>query len=244
MSTTTTKTPTYTVSCTQKKLIAPNVYELKFSKPEGFDFVPGQFILFDVPLITDLQDLQARAYSIASTPQDEELLFAIKLVPNGRASMWVENHMDAGSQIVMKGPFGAFTLNQETKKNYLFIATGTGVAPMYSQIKWALETANDTRKMDLVFGVLTEEDLFWEAEFRALEDAYPNFTAHASYLKGGADWHGNSGSVQERVESMIDDFSQVSVYLCGAPDIVKEMKERCLTEWQVPKDDLHQEAFV
>jgi hypothetical protein len=103
-------TPSYTVTCTYKKLIAPGVYEFAFTKPEGFTFKAGQFVLFDVPLLTNPTDMQARAYSIASTPEDLELLFAIKIVPGGRMSTFVEEALREGTTLTMKGPFGVFEI--------------------------------------------------------------------------------------------------------------------------------------
>ena len=126
--------PAFKTVCLSKTLIAPSVYELRLEKPASFDFKPGQFVLFDVPLLENEDDLQARAYSIASAPSESDLLFVIKLVPNGRASRWIEKRVSRGTAITMKGPFGAFTLDMDTAKAYLFIATGTGIAPLRSQI--------------------------------------------------------------------------------------------------------------
>jgi ferredoxin-NADP reductase len=75
----------FTTTCLSKRRIAPGVYELRFKKPETLAFIAGQFLLFDVPLAGKPDDIQPRAYSIASTPTENDLLFVIKLVPNGRA---------------------------------------------------------------------------------------------------------------------------------------------------------------
>lgn len=234
---------TYTTRCTGKRTIATNVVELRLAKPEGFTFTPGQFVLFDVPLLEDPVDIQTRAYSIASPPSDPRLLFILKLVPGGRASRWVEESVQVGTSVVMQGPLGKFTLDRETVNPYLFIATGTGIAPFRSQLEWALMKEGDRRPMDLLFGVLKREDLFWEEWLRDLEQRYPNLRVHVSILAGEPDWHGNRGSIQERVPQLLRE-RETSVYICGAPEMVKEVKELCLTQLAVSREDVHTEAYI
>ncbi|MDO8648877.1 MAG: FAD-dependent oxidoreductase [Candidatus Peregrinibacteria bacterium] len=233
----------FTTICLRKTLIAPSVYELRFEKPAGFLFKPGQFVLFDVPLPEDANDVQPRAYSIASAPSEPDLLFVIKLVPNGRASRWIEKTLNRGTSIRIQGPFGAFTLDTETPEPYFFLATGTGIAPLRSQILWALKEYGDTRSMHLLFGVLKREDLFWEDEWKRLEQEHPNFHAHVSFLSGDRDWHGEGGSLQERLPRIVQVVPSSRVYICGAPVTVTELKEECLI-LGIPKVDIHSESYV
>jgi ferredoxin-NADP reductase len=230
--------------CRSKELIAPSVIELRLQKPPGFTFRPGQYVLFDVPLLLNPEDVQTRAYSIASTPFEKELLFVIKLVHGGRASEWLKEQISPGTPIILQGPFGRFTLDRETENPYLLIATGTGVAPFRSQLKWALEEEQERRKIDLIFGVLQLEDFFWLETLQDLERRFSNLRIHASALSGEPDWHGETGSVQERLRRLVSDPQHVSLYLCGAPDMVREVKEICLRELHVPKENLHQEAYI
>lgn len=233
----------FTTTCLQNQCIAPSVYELRFGKPDTFSFASGQFVLFDVPLLDDANDIQPRAYSIASTPSEQDLLFVIKLVSNGRASRWIEQSLAEGMPVRMQGSFGNFRLDTTSEKPYLFIATGTGIAPLRSQILWALQENKDIRPMHLLFGVLKREDLFWIEEWQKLEREYPNFHAHVSCLSGDADWHGETGSLQERLPRILQIIPSPSVYICGAPVTVKELKEQCLA-LGIPKPDVHFESYV
>jgi ferredoxin-NADP reductase len=237
--------PTYTIVCTKKQLVAPGVYELRFHKPEGLTFRAGQFVLFDVPLVANPADTQPRAYSIASTPDEQELLFCIKLLPGGRSSSWVEHVVTVGTSVTIKGPFGVFVLNTEkTSKEYVFICTGAGVAPFRAQIKHALE-AGERRRMDLIFGARTKADLFWVQEFEALSKQYPNFGFHTSLTSGEPDWHGHRGRVQVMAPEVIGDRgANTCVYICGAPDMVKDVKTHCIEQWGIPKADVHAEGYI
>jgi ferredoxin-NADP reductase len=236
--------PTFTITCRQNTCIAPGVYEIVFAKPEGFTFKAGQFVLFDVPLVGNPSDIQPRAYSIASTPSEPELLFVIKLTPGGRTSTWIEQALTVGTQVVMKGPFGVFTLeHKKTAKDYVFMCTGAGVAPFRSQIKAALE-AGDKRKMDLIFGARSKGDLFWIDQFEALSKRFPNFTLHISLTSGEPDWHGHRGRIQVIAPQIITNPSNVSAFICGAPEMVKDVKTHCIEQWGMPKADVHAEGYI
>lgn len=236
--------PTYTVSRFSKTLVARDVYELRFPKPDGFSFKPGQFILFDVPHPDNPGDIQARAYSIASLPDDPEILLCIKLIDGGRMSRFLVERLKEGeTQLTMKGPFGNFVLQPGTSKEYLFVCTGAGIAPFRSQILESLR-AGETRRMDLIFGVRSGEDLFWVDQLEAIAKAHPNFFLHVALSAPTGDWTGHRGRVQTLVPLIVPDLSGKIIYVCGNPDMTKEMKELCLTKWGVEKKDLHVEGFI
>ncbi|MDD4319329.1 MAG: FAD-binding oxidoreductase [Candidatus Peribacteraceae bacterium] len=235
--------PTFQVSCCGKRLLCPGVYELRFTKPDGFVFVPGQFVLFDVPAADDPADVQVRAYSVASAPAEPELLFVVKLVEGGRAARWVRDDVREGTVVAMRGPLGVFHVDRSTTKPYLFIATGTGAAPFRSQVRWLLEEEGERRPMDVLLGVRRPEDLFWEEEWRAWEREFPQLRVHASFLDRTPDWHGETGTLQDRACRLIA-ARPSGIYLCGSPFLVRELKESCLGAWGVPKEDVHVESYV
>jgi ferredoxin-NADP reductase len=189
-------TPSYITTCTKNEKLCHDVWEIKLKMPQGqkFVFKAGQFVLFDVPLVGKPEDIQPRAYSIASPPNEEdELTFILRYKEHGRASRWMDEMLKVGDPVRIQGPLGRFTLKEGTTKEYVFIGTGSGVAPFRSHLKWALESAKDTRPMHLFFGVRHEKDLFWVEEFRALEKAFPNFKAYISLSQPEATWTGLKG---------------------------------------------------
>lgn len=239
-------TPSYIVTCTQNKKLCADVWEVKLRLQEGekFSFRAGQFVLFDVPLIGNPQDIQPRAYSIASPPrEDTELTFVLRYKPGGRASRWIDERLKVGDTVRVQGPLGAFVLNAETSKEYVFVGTGTGVAPFRSHLMHALEDKKDVRPMHLFFGVRQEEDLFWVEEFRALEKRFPNFKAYISLSRPSESWKGLCGRVTDILPTVITDFSRVNAYICGNPDMVKTVKEWLFAKG-VSKADVHQEGYV
>lgn len=236
--------PTYRIRCLGKAHIAPKVYELRFTKPEGFAFKPGQFLLFQIPKVDKSEDLQVRSLSIASSPKEEHLLFCMKMKEGGRISRWMEELLEVGMEVTMQGPLGVFTLDRKTDKPYVFLATGTGVSPIRSHLKWALEEQGDPRPMHLVFCVREEQDLFWVDQFEALATRFPNFTFSISLTRGSDAWRGCRGRVYEVTPTIIRDITAKSLYICGAPAVVKDCKRVCMETWGLGKSDVHAEEFI
>ncbi len=235
--------PSFTITCTRKLLLARDVYEFAFTRPKDFDFKAGQFVLLDVPLLDNPEDIQTRAYSLASAPHEHELLFLIKLIPGGRASRWFEEAVNPGTQVRMQGPFGAFVLDPRGRKPLLFIGTGSGVAPYRSHIHHLLHKGS-RRPIDLLFGVQTEQDLFWRSAFEQLAAEHPTFRLHLTLSAPTELWEGHRGRVQTLVPTVAPDIAKRTVYVCGSPEMTKELKELCLEEWKVEKKDLHVEGYI
>ncbi len=236
-------TPAYTIICTKKTLVAPGVYELRFTRPEGMSFKAGQFVLFDVPLAEDPTDIQTRAFSIASAPDEKDLLFCVKLKDGGRASTWIELMVQEKSSIRIQGPFGLFLL-KETDPAFIFIATGAGIAPFRSQLLWMLEERKDTRPMHLLFGVRHTQDFFWLKDFQSLALSYQNFFFHPVLSGDDVSWTGLRGRVQKHLPRLNIAHPDAGIYICGAPEMVKDVKETCLTDFGIPKIRLHAEGYI
>lgn len=235
--------PSFHIRCLRNERIARGVYEFTFEKPEGFTFKGGQFVLFDVALKDDPANIQTRAFSIASAPHEDELLFVAKMKEGGRASVWIEEMLKPGDEVRIQGPFGNFVLDTQTEKDYLFIATSTGVAPFRSQMLEALHRG-DARRMDLILGVRDEDELFWIDTFRDLAKEHGNVFFHPALSGTAEGWTGHRGRVQTLAPLIIDDFSRVSVYVCGSPAMTKDLKQICLEQWGMDKSDLHVEGYI
>lgn len=236
-------TPTFTIRCLRNDRIAQSVHEMRFTKPEGFSFAPGQFVLFSVPSLNDPSDVQPRAYSIASTPDEKELLFVIKLKAGGRAGMWVEQHLKEGMDVKMQGPMGVFSFDPEWEGGSLFVCTGVGIAPFRSMVLSALGRAY-AKSMDLCIGCYSQEHLFWLDTFQRLAAQHGNFRFHVALSDPREPWEGNRGYVQSIVPHVVPDFAQRSIYACGNPVMTVAVKELALGVWGIPKNRFHMEGYV
>lgn len=235
--------PSYILTCTKNEQIARGVYDFRFARPGEFSFRAGQFVLFDVGLIENPSNVQTRAFSIASAATEDELVFVAKMKEGGRASRWIEETLHVGGTVRMQGPFGRFIVPVNATRNVLFIATSTGVAPFRAQIIEAMER-KDTRRMDLIFGVRSEEDLFWKQELEELATRFENFFVHFALSGPSDNWTGHRGRVQTLVPLIDPDLASRDVFVCGSPEMTKEVKQLCLETWKVPKEQLHVEGYI
>jgi NAD(P)H-flavin reductase len=198
----------------------------------------------NLPLVENPEDIQPRAYSIASHPSENtELTFVLRYKEGGRASRWMDEVLKVGDPVRIQGPLGNFTLNEKTDKAYVFVGTGSGVAPFRSHLLYALDTKGDTRPMHLFFGVRHEEDLFWVEMFDDIAREHQNLHLHISLSQPPPLWKGLTGRVTDIMPTVIKDFSRINAYVCGNPAMVKDVKV-WLIENGVPKEDVHQEGYV
>ena len=115
-------------------------YFLKLEKPAGFKFEPGQFITITAR-IND--ENITRAYSIASLPTEDFLLFYIKIVPNGLMTNYLYKQAK-GSVLQIQGPFGVLTPEHigTNFNNLVFVVAGSGIAPVRPLVWWYKSHAN------------------------------------------------------------------------------------------------------
>ncbi|MBP9750820.1 MAG: hypothetical protein KBC95_03150 [Candidatus Peribacteraceae bacterium] len=237
-------TPSYVLRCLKKELVARDTYELFFERPAGFTFKGGQSVLWKVPLVEDETDIQPRAYSIASGPSEPELRFVIRLKEGGRTSRWIVERLEVGSMMEMQGPFGLFTLKHESPPPaYLFIATGTGIAPFRAHVLELGEKGYKGR-IDVVFGVRDEQDVFWKEELAEWSRCFPECFTHYALSQPSSEWTGHRGRVQTLVPLIAKDVATREIYVCGSPVMTKELKGLCLEQWGSAKERLHVEGFI
>lgn len=110
--------------------LTPSTYVIRFER-NGIPFRAGQHIL-----LGKKNDLQAREYSIYSAEQDDFFEVLIKEVKEGLVSKQLKKSMP-GDPLNFEKPVGYFILNEEDikTKKFLFIASGTGIAPFHSFVR-------------------------------------------------------------------------------------------------------------
>lgn len=216
------KIDTFITTLSKKREIAENVLELQFKKPKGFKHDAGQFIQF---LIPHENKLTSRSYSISSTTTDTHLEFCIKNIPNGIGSTKFTN-MSVGDSLEFRGPHGKFILNQKAI-SHTFIATGVGLAPIMSILREELENKKSNKSLELLFGVRSEEDMFWIDRIVQLKKTYKNFfyTLCLSNPKGILPKNTVNGRVTRHLPKS---FRQSHLYICGSSEMVIEVRKKAI----------------
>lgn len=230
------KMATYSVKLLEKQELATNVFQLRFVKPEGFSYDPGQFVQF---LIPNGEKQTPRSYSISSIPGDEYLEFCIKFHDGGLASEYFRS-MKSGHDIDMRGPLGRFVIDENAAEHY-FIATGVGIAPMMGMLRTLIEEKKVSHPIRLLFGVRSESDLFWTKKFDELKQKHSlfDYAITLSQPTQPDEWEGLEGRVTEHI---LHNIGTHKFYLCGSAEMVKDVRT-LLLENGVEAKDVHFEIF-
>ncbi len=224
---------TYTTKIITKRALSDNMSEVHIEKPDGFEFLSGQFIQIMIP---QAEKLTPRSYSICSTPEDEHIVLCIKLLPDGVGSNYIRN-IQEGTPIEIRGPAGHFICDADVP--LLCVATGAGIAPIISIIRDHLEHKKSDKDIHLIFGVRHQEDIFWQDAFKALSKQYPHFKYSTTLSQPRDGWDGQSGRVTAHIPPIDSD---THAYLCGSPAMVQDVR-KMLVDSGMEAEKIHFEIF-
>ena len=202
--------------------LAHDVMELRLQLPptERLRYRAGQYV--DVLL----RDGRRRAFSLANPPvQDEFLVLHVRRVPGGAFSGHVFDALEERSLLRLQGPLGSFHLRAESDLPVVFLAGGTGFAPIKAIIENALLAAPLRREMHLYWGVRSERDLYLPGLPRAWAKAHPRFHFVPVLSEPAPGWSGRTGLVHEAVLADFPDLSGREVYASGPPPMVAAARE-------------------
>lgn len=189
----------------------------KLIKPSVMNFKPGQYAQLKVPGIDVI-----RAYSIASDPAvTDHIEMIVRYVPNGAATTYVFKALQKGDRATITGPYGTFYLQEDSDRDIVMIAGGSGKAPIRS-ILFRLRATGMNRKVRYFFGAKAVRDLYYTKELRELEKEYPNFQyvpALSSPLPDDK-WDGETGLITDVLDRLSGDISESEAYLCGSPGMI------------------------
>jgi NAD(P)H-flavin reductase len=201
-------------------------------------FTAVQFVMFHVPKDGKLS---SKAYSICSSPSKQGFIeICLNRVPNGHFSNFLCD-LKGGEILPIKGPYGKFLLNEAATEDQVFVATGTGVAPIRSMVKHLFEEKT-LLPVWLILGVRFESPLLYEAEFREMAAAHPNFRFLPTVSRP-SNWTGEVGRVQNTIKKYILEAGRKDAYLCGLPQMVDETKE-LLFQIGFKPEQIHTEKYL
>ena len=225
----------------KKEQLSHDVIALHLQLPasERLQFLAGQYIEFI------LKDSKRRAFSIANAPHDAEFLqLHIRVIPGGVFSAYVANEMQEKAILRLEAPFGNFFLREDSQKPIIFVAGGTGFAPVKGIIEYMLHN-NIKRDIILYRGARVAEDLY----LHELCEKWAEFTPHLTYISvlsepaASDNWQGRTGLVHQAVLDDIKDLSGYQAYVCGAPGMC-EVAHQTFVQQGLQADEFFSDAFT
>jgi ferredoxin-NADP reductase len=181
------------------RMLSPSVRSLQLELEGGpLAFRAGQWV--DVHVVAP-GGPDKRAYSIASAPGAPLLELAVTAVEGGVVSP-VLHAVELGAQLEVDGPHGFFTRDEPelAQAPALFVATGTGLAPLRSMLAEAL--AGEHSPFTLLFGCRTEDDILWREELETWAARDARFRLEVTLSRPDAGWSGRRGYVQTHVQEL------------------------------------------
>jgi CDP-4-dehydro-6-deoxyglucose reductase, E3 len=209
---------------------------LKLPSNERLQFLPGQYLDFL------LKDGQRRSFSLANSPEEDALLeLHVRHVPGGQFTDHVFGAMKQKDIMRIAGPYGSFFL-RESDKPAIFVAGGTGFAPIKSMLAHAFHHAVE-RRFVLYWGAKTLPDLYHPNCRRAGRlNSRLRFIPVLSEARAEDAWPGRTGYVHAAVLADYADLSGFEVYACGAPPMV-DAARREFTARGLPAEAFFADSF-
>ncbi|MBA4143349.1 MAG: CDP-6-deoxy-delta-3,4-glucoseen reductase [Nitrosospira sp.] len=237
-----------TLPCRVHKLerVTPDVMVISLKLPpnERLQFLAGQYI--DILM----KNGKRRSFSLANAPHDDELLqLHVRNYRGGSFAEHVFLHMREKDILRFEGPFGTFFLREDSDKPIIFVAGGTGFAPVKSIVEHAFHVENlrgHGRQMVFYWGNRTRADLYLAELAGRWQQEHDNFTfiPVLSEASPADNWNGRTGLVHQTVMQDFDDLSGYHIYACGATAMV-EAAHRDFTRLRgLAEEDFFSDAFT
>lgn len=183
----------------------------------GVAYTPGQVAVLSVPS-------EAPAYfAFASAPEDAELEVLVKQ-KEGASNVIFD--MKAGERIDLVEVAGhGFALDEQKGKDLVFVAMGTGVAPLRSALRHVLKRKTEFGQLVVLYGARTPDDFCFRDETQSWEDAGVELRQVIS-RPDGHDWSGPTGYVQSLLDHVLPDLKSPIALICGSLEMMEQTRER------------------
>jgi sulfhydrogenase subunit gamma (sulfur reductase) len=188
---------------------APGAHDIKF--------VPGQVAVLQVA------DERPAYFAFASAPEDPELEFLVK---RGGGTGGHIFEMGEGNLVNLVSVVGhGFALDQQKGRDLVFVAMGTGVAPLRSALRHVLRRPHDFGQLVVLYGARTPDDFCYRDETEGWEAAGVELRQVIS-RPDGHDWFGPTGYVQSLLEHVLPDLSSPVALICGSSEMIEQTRDR------------------
>lgn len=185
-----------------------------------------------------------RPYSIASAPEETARhgLIEFLVQTGGEGSGLAAELVRPGTPVAVEGPIGSFTFPPHPReRRFLFIAGGTGIAPLRSML-WHALLAEREGKVGLIYSVRSPEELAYREEFQRLEDEGRIDFRHTVTRAAAEGWTGRQGRIDASCLDGLVAPGDTLCFLCGPPALVGEIP-RQLREAGVRDDQIRVEQW-
>jgi sulfhydrogenase subunit gamma (sulfur reductase) len=184
---------------------------------EGLDFTPGQVAVLRV------EGEEPAYFAFAGAPDDKDLEVLVKQKAGASAVIY---NMCVDDKIELVGIAGhGFSLEKMKGRDLVFVAMGTGVAPLRSALRHVLKRKEQFGQLVVLYGARTPDDFCYR-------DETEDWSAHGVELRqvisrpDGHEWSGPTGYVQSLLDHVLPDLSSPVALICGSREMIEQTRER------------------
>ena len=230
--------PPKMIPCRIQSLVklSDKVLQVKLRLPPRttFEYRSGQY----VEVIG--QDGLQRSYSIANAPSvSSEIELHVGRVLGGIMSGYWFDRAKVNDLLRLRGPFGTFFVRNVDGVDLVFMATGTGIAPIKAMLEDISRLVGIMANSVAVYwGGRHSEDIYWDPLLLPLKHSYTPVLSKANHM-----WQGARGYVQQEVLRTSRDWSRVAVYACGSDDMIRDAKMQLIAAG-LGEQQFFSDAFV
>ncbi len=222
-----------------KEQLAHDVILLKLKTPDNkrLQFFAGQYIDFI------LKTGEHRSFSLANAPHNDEFLeLHVRHVEGGEFTDFVFNELKEKAILRIEGPLGTFYLREEDDRPMIFLAGGTGFAPIKSLMEHAI-FQKDQRKIHFYWGARAQRDLYMDEMAKTwAEQDNITYSPVLSEAAPEDNWAGKTGFAHSAVLADYPDLSNYAVYVCGPPPMVNAAHKEFI-EHGLPEEHFYSDSF-
>lgn len=207
---------------------------LRLPPNANFTYISGQYI-------NVIKGTIKRSYSIASTSKGDSLIeLFIKKYDEGIMSKYWFEQAKVNDLLRLVGPLGTFFYRTSQVKDIIFLATGTGIAPVKAIIEQIGENKHDfsDKRILVIWGGRLSSDLFWSPKL-----VRDNFKFIPVLSRTNKNWEGSIGYVQNVLVSQINNLEDAQVYACGSNDMITSSR-LLLANYGLKENNFYSDAFV
>lgn len=219
---------------------APDVSVLQLRLPAGqrAKFRAGQYLQLSLP------DGSTRSYSMANAPHESDAVtLHVRHVPGGAFSARVPQ-LAAGELLDIELPFGAFSLQENEARPVVFVAGGTGFAPVKSILDDMLKRRID-RPVTLIWAARQADGIYLRPAVARWQKQWPRMRLVIALSDGGAAGDGVfAGRADEALLAACPDLKGHELYCCGSPAMVSAVRDAALRHRELEPGDFHSDVFV
>ncbi|MFE0018489.1 2Fe-2S iron-sulfur cluster binding domain-containing protein [Mesorhizobium sp. NPDC059054] len=199
-----------------------SVWEIRYRLQFPLAFLPGQYVEVHFPGMDG-----PRRFSLANPPSQKEQVLHVRDLPGGAMSTYLNERAKPEDAFTVRGPFGVFYL-RSTARPKLFVAGGTGLAPIVSMLS-SIEPTSATPPLAVVAGFADAEDAYALETLQALAETLPLEVVLAAD-RAGEEWKGVVGNPITSLDEIrtIPLDGGTEAYLCGPPGMVNAARNALL----------------